>query len=79
MAQPKTKNKWTSAERKELGRLFRVSSSEELIAAFPRHPIGSIKSTARDMGLKRPYGYRKWAAMVRNHVPVFGFARVVYD
>lgn len=79
MTEPKTRNRWTSPELKELKRIFTISSYEELAAAFPRHPVSSIKSTARDLGLKRPYGYRRWAAAVRNHVPSFEFARVIYD
>ena len=80
MGQPKRKNKWTSREIKELQQLFPTASSKELALILPRHTVSSIKATAYALGLKRlRHGNPKWAEVVRNHVPVFEFARVVYD
>jgi hypothetical protein len=69
--------RWTGPEIARLRRAFPIMTATELAAAFPRHPLGSIKSTAYLLGLHKAedYGSRKWREIAACHVPVFGFGR----
>ncbi len=79
MSRAETLNKWTGAELKELRRIFATASTADLVKAFPRHSLGSTRTTANRLGLNKSRGHRRWAAIVHNHVPTFEFARIVYD
>jgi len=57
--------RWTTSELARLRLAYPVMTKAELAAAFPRHPIGSINSTANALGLKKVFGNRKWRQIAR--------------
>lgn len=64
---------WTVAEIGRLRKDFPAKSRRQLEAAFPRHPWGSIRMTARKLGLRRPPRVNKYQRYAARHVPVFDF------
>ena len=67
--------KWTSPEITRLRREWPVKTASQIITSFPRHPWGSINSTAHHLGLKKlhPRGSNKWRDIAARHVPTFQF------
>jgi len=63
--------RWTAPELARLRLSYPVMTPAELAAAFPRHPIGSINSTANALGLKKVFGSRKWRQIAARHIPTF--------
>ena len=63
--------RWTTSELARLRLAYPVMTKAELAAAFPRHPIGSINSTANALGLKKVFGNRKWQQIAARWVPTF--------
>ena len=70
-------NPWTTHEVTRLKRIYRDALDSELVAAFPRHPIGSIANLARRLGLRkastRTDTMRKYRAIAAAHRPTFQF------
>jgi len=70
-------NEWTTHEVARLKRAYRHALDIELIAEFPRHPLGSIKDMARRQGLRkgatRTDTMRKYRAIAAAHKPMFQF------
>ena len=70
-------NQWTTREVAQLKLIYRDAIDGELIAAFPRHPLGSIKDMAKRQGLRkgnnRTDTMRKYRAIAAAHVPTFQF------
>ena len=71
MSHPLRTTRWTAPELARLRLNYPVMTRAELAAAFPRHPIGSINSTANQLGLKKIFGTRKWRQIAARHVPTF--------
>ncbi len=74
-----SRNHWTNHEIERLRECFPVMSEKEIVLAFPRHPLCSIKSKAQDLRLhkrKRVHEIKrsKWQRICDRHRPViFGF------
>jgi hypothetical protein len=64
---------WTVPELKRLSEVYKFMTRDELAAAFPRHPIGSIIATARKkLGLSRGTPLQRSARLLKvaqAHVP----------
>lgn len=58
---------WTTAELRHLAMMHakRRPTVAELVAAFPRHPCGSIKSRAIELNLRR--NDVRWLLIVHRH------------
>ena len=65
--------RWTAPEIARLRQSYPVMTQQELAAAFPRHPLSSIISTANGLGIRKIYGTRKWREIAARHVPLFNF------
>lgn len=65
--------RWTAPEIERLVRSYPVMTADELVVAFPRHPLSSIISTANARGIRKIYGSRKWREIAARHAPLFNF------
>lgn len=69
MSRARRTTRWTNWELARLRLSYPVMTRLELAAAFPRHPIGSINSTAHALGLHKVFGNRKWQKIAARWVP----------
>lgn len=74
-------NAWTNLEMKVLREHYPSSSRAEIAALLPRHPIGSILTTAWRAGISKNRGPvrnpgrpSRFALAASMHKPVFDFA-----
>jgi hypothetical protein len=60
---------WITSERRKLIQLHRDGrpTLAELDAAFPRHSLYSILSTAKQLGLRRNVTYLNWLRIAHQH------------
>ena len=66
-----SRNDWLASEIAQLRACYPVMTPAELMAAFPRHPLSSIRSFANDLGIRKIFGTRKWRQIAARHVPTF--------
>lgn len=60
---------WTTPELRKLAamHLKGYPSRAELAAAFPRHPVNSIRSTIHRLGIRRRYSQNAWLRLAHEY------------